>query len=123
MIADTSIWIDHFLGKPGDDLDFFRSSLNDGRLVMAPAVLAELLSSTVMTTEVEKALSDMSFANPTPDFWKNAGKLRRLLAKQGTNASLADCLVVQSCLECDLPLLTRDRGIKKFAGKIGLTLI
>lgn len=123
MIADTSIWIDHFLGKPGEDLDLFRSSLNDGRVVMAPAVLAELLSSTVMTADVEKALSEMPFAHPTPDFWKNTGKLRRLLAKQGTNASLADCLVVQSCLEGDLPLLTRDQGIKKFAEKAGLTLV
>lgn len=123
MIADTSIWIDHFLGKPGDDLDLFRSSLNEGRVVMAPAVLAELLSSTMMTAEIEKALSEMPFATPASDFWKNVGKLRRHLAKQGTNASLADCLVVQSCLERDLPLITRDQGIKKFARKVGLVLI
>ena len=123
MIADTSIWIDYFLGKPGEDLDLFRAGLNEGRVVMAPAVLSELLSSTEMTADVEKALSEMPFAAPAPDFWKKTGNLRRLLAKQGTNATLADCLVVQSCLEHDLPLLTRDKGIKKFGAKAGLTLI
>ena len=123
MIADTSIWIDHFLGKPGEDLDLFRIGLNEGRVVMAPLVLSELLSSTEMTADVEKALSEMPFAAPTPDFWKATGKLRRLLAKQGMNASFADCLVVQSCLELDLPLMTRDRGIKKFGAKVGLSLL
>jgi len=123
VIADTSIWIDYFLGKPGEDLDSFRISLNEGRVVMAPAVLSELLSSTEMTATVEKALLEMPIASPTPAFWKDSGKLRRLLAKQGMNASLADCLVVQSCLEHDLPLLTRDKGIKKFASKVGLVLL
>ena len=122
MIADTSIWIDHFLGKPGDDLDLFRTALNEGRIMMAPAVLSELLSSTEMTSDIEKALSEMPFASPASTFWRDTGKLRRHLAKQGTKASLADCLVVQSCLEQDLPLLTRDKGIKKFAATAGLTL-
>lgn len=123
MIADTSVWIDFFLGSPGGDLDLFRSALNEGRVMMAPAVLSELLSSTEITPEVQKALLEMPFAIPTPAFWEETGKLRRLLAKQGTNATLADCLVVQSCLEQDLPLLTRDQGIKKFASKAGLRLV
>ena len=123
MIADTSVWIDHFLGKPGDDLDLFRAALNEGRIVMAPAVLSELLSSTEMTSDIEKALSEMPFAPPSSGYWRDTGKLRRHLAKQSTNASLADCLVVQSCLEQDLPLLTRDKGIKKFAVKAGLSLV
>lgn len=122
MIADTSIWIDHFLGKPGDDLDLFRTALNEGRVVLAPAVLAELLSSTEMASNIEKALSEMPFAFPASSFWRDTGKLRRQLAKKGVNASLADCLVVQSCLEQDLPLLTRDKGIKKFAAAVRLTL-
>ena len=91
--------------------------------MMAPAVLSELLSSTQMIPTVEKALLEMPFASPSPDFWKDTGKLRRQLAKQGVNATLADCLVAQSCLEQDLPLLTRDKGIKKFSEKIGLALI
>lgn len=122
MIVDTSVWIDHFLGKPGADLDAFRAALNEGRVVMAPAVLSELLSSTEMTVAVENALLEMPLASPTADFWKEAGNLRRRLAKQGANASLADCLIVQSCLEHGLPLLTRDRGIKSFAPKAGLSL-
>lgn len=123
MIADTSIWIDYFLGKQGEDLESFRMALNEGRVVMAPAVLSELLSSTEMIPEAEKALLEMPFAVPSPDFWRDTGKLRRHLAKQGMNATLADCLVVQSCLEQDLPLLTRDQGIKKFSAKAGLRMI
>jgi|GEM_PF-6978700 len=123
MIADTSVWIDHFLGKSGDDLELFRNALNEGRIMMAPAVLSELLSSTEMTTAVETALSELPFATPSPNFWRDAGKLRRRLAKQDTNASLADCLVVQSCLEYNFPLLTRDKGIKQFATSVGLSLV
>ncbi len=123
MIADTSIWIEHFLGKPGDDLELFRIALNEGRVVMAPVVLSELLSSTEMTSDIEKVLSEMPFASPTSIFWRGAGKLRGQLAKHGMNASLADCLVMQSCLEHDLPLLTRDKGIKKFSNKAKLRLI
>jgi predicted nucleic acid-binding protein len=123
MIADTSIWIDHFRGDSGEDLELFRKSLGEGRVAMAPVVLAELLSSTQIPASVEKALSEMEFAGASDNFWVEAGRLRRRLAKQGFNASLADCLVAQSCLEHDLPLLTRDQGIRKFGPKIGLTLI
>ena len=123
MIVDTSVWIDYFLGKSGEDLDIFRNALNEGRVVMAPAVLSELLSSTKMTGEAEKALTEMPVAIPTSGFWREAGRLRRNLAQKGTSATLADCLVVQSCLEHELPLLTRDKGIKKFAAKVGLTLV
>ncbi|MGK5082543.1 PIN domain-containing protein [Bdellovibrionota bacterium FG-1] len=123
MIVDTNVWIDYFLGKSGEDLELFRTALNEGRVVMAPAVLSELLISTEMTGEVEKALSEMPIAMPAPDFWKETGKLRRRLAQQGTNATLADCLVVQSCLEHGFPLLTRDKGIKKFGAKVGLLLV
>ena len=123
MIADTSIWIDFFRGKTGDDLDLFRRGLNDGQVVMAPAVLSELLSSTKLTGAMEKSLCEMEFAEPFSDFWSGCGKLRRRLTKMGFNASLADCLVVQSCLERGLPLLTRDQGLKKFGPKIGLLLL
>jgi predicted nucleic acid-binding protein len=123
VIADTSVWIDHFLGKSGEDLDLFRAALIEGRVVMAPAVLAELLSSTEMTADVERALSEMPFAAPGPGFWKETGSLRRLFAKQGVNAALADCLVAHSCLEHDLPLLTRDKGIRKFGAKVGLRFV
>ena len=123
MIVDTSVWIDYFLGKTGEDMDLFRLSLNEGRVVMAPVVLAELLSSTEMKESVEKALSEMELAELGPDFWVESGRLRRRLAKAGYNASLADCLVVQTCLEQGLPLLTRDQGIKKFAPKVALKLI
>ena len=89
MIADTSIWIHHFLGKPGHDLDFFRSALNEGRIVMVPTVLSELLSSTEMTSDIERALSEIPFAFPASGFWKDTGKLRRSLAKKGIYASFA----------------------------------
>ena len=123
MIADTSIWIDHFLGKTGEDLEVFRKSLNEGRVMMAPVVLTELLSSQHLPEALEKDLCEMEFAEPRPQFWRDAGRLRRRLARTGLNASLADCLIAQSCLERDVPLLTRDNGIRSFGPKIGLSII
>lgn len=122
MIVDTSVWIDYFRGDEGADLARFRLALNEGRVVMAPVVLTELLSSTEITADVEKKLDELSFAEPSPSFWKEGGKLRRRLARLGFTASLADCLVAQSCLERGLPLLTRDKSIQKFAPRLGLAL-
>ena len=62
MIADTRIWIDFLGGNPGEDIERFRQALKDGRVMMAPVVLAELLSSTRMTEPVEKALLELELA-------------------------------------------------------------
>ena len=123
MIADTSIWVDYFRGKSGMDLDVFRARLSLGSVVMAPVVLSELLSSTQMTAAIESSLLQMEFATTSAHYWRDAGRLRRRLAKLGVSASLADCLIVQSCLEHGLPLLTRDDGIKKMGAKVGLVLV
>jgi predicted nucleic acid-binding protein len=123
LIADSSIWIDFFRGEKGDDIDFFELSLQEGRILMAPVVLSELLSSHRISEETEKFLLDLEFTEPKPGFWQKAGKLRRDLAKTGFHASLPDCLITQTCLEYRLPLLTRDQGIKKFGPKLGLTVL
>jgi predicted nucleic acid-binding protein len=123
MIVDTSVWIDHLSAKPHPDLELFRHALRQGRVVMAPVVLTELLSSPDMPPSVEKALLELTLATPKPDFWESGGKLRRRLARAGLNASLADCLILQSALEQGLPLLTRDQAQKKFAAKAGVVLL
>ena len=122
MIADTSIWIDYFRGETGLDLDFFHLCLEEGKIVMAPVVLAELLSAKNLSDEHAQWIQELEFASPSPKFWANSGFLRKTLARQGFAASLADCMVVQSALEHRLPLMSRDKAIQKFAPKVGVLI-
>lgn len=123
MIADTSVWIDHFRGEAGSDLESFRAALHEGRVVMAPVVLSELLSSQELPPALEKSLLELEMASPSTDYWAESGRLRRRLAKLGFNASLADCLVIQTCAERGMPLLTRDQAMKKWAAKLGVRVL
>jgi hypothetical protein len=56
-------------------------------------------------------------------YWARAGKLRAELARRGYAARLADTLIAQSCLDHQVPLITRDRGFQRLAKVAGLKLL
>ncbi len=55
-------------------------------------------------------------------YWQRTGRLRRRLLARGLRTPLADGLICQSCLDHDLPLLTRDAYFEQLAGHCGLRL-
>jgi predicted nucleic acid-binding protein len=48
--------------------------------------------------------------------------LRAGLVAKGRKARLADALIAQSCLDHDIPLITRDKALQPIARSAGLKL-
>ena len=42
IIVDTSVWIDFFRGK---EIPFLEEALKEGRVILSPVIVAELISS------------------------------------------------------------------------------
>jgi hypothetical protein len=120
--VDTSTWIAFFQGDGGEDTELLDRALQDRQVLMAPVVLTELLSTPELSSEVSQTLSQLPLIEVGPGYWQRAGELRaRVLAKR-RKARLGDALIAQSCIDHEIPLLTRDRDFRAFAAAAGLDL-
>ena len=123
IAADTSTWIAYLEGKWGKDVELLDSALGDRRVVMAPAVLTELLSDPKLPESVGKTLAEVPLIEIRAGYWERAGALRaRVLAKR-RKARLGDALIAQCCTDRGVSLVTRDRDFRAFAEAAGLDLI
>lgn len=124
MIAiDTSAWIDFFEGAPGEDVDLVGKALRDSQACLAPVVLTELLSDPKLPQQVATLLKDLPLLEVTEGYWERAGTLRSEILSRKLKAKLADTLVAQSCLDHDVPLVTRNGDFRHFATSRGLKLL
>jgi len=123
IAADTSTWVAYLEGGQGEDVELLEKALKDGQVLMAPAVLTELLSDPGVSAEVAKTLSEVPLIETEPGYWERAGKLRaRVLAKR-RKARLGDALIAQSCIDRGISLITRDRDFRGFAESAGLRAV
>ncbi len=123
IAADTSTWIAFLEGAPGDDTQLLDQALADQRLLMIPAVLAELLSDPSLSPAVFQELLDIPMIDPNPGYWQRAGLLRAKVLSNRRKARLGDALIAQSCLDRDIPLIARDKDFRAFADAAGLNLL
>jgi predicted nucleic acid-binding protein len=122
IAADTSTWIAFLEGKPGEDVRILDQALEDRQVLMAPVVLAELLSDPELDNDVAETLSKVPMVEIQPDYWRRTGQLRAKVLAKGRKARLGDALIAQSCIDRKIPLLTRDRDFRAFADAAGLDL-
>lgn len=123
MIAlDTSSLIAYLEGSEGADVNAVRETLILCIGVLPPVVLTELLSSPTADEDTKALISQLPLLQVTPGYWERAARLRATILANGLRANLADTLISQSCLDHDLPLVTRDRDFRHFAAH-GLTLM
>jgi hypothetical protein len=123
IVADTSTWVAYLQGDEGEDAQLLDHALEDRQVLMAPAVLTEILSDPKLPASVAASLSQIPFIDTTPGYWERAGALRaRVLAKR-RKARLGDALIAQTCVDRKIPLLTRDRDFRAFAEAAGFDLI
>ena len=116
MIAlDTSSIIAYFHGDNGGDVDEIEAALVHKLAVLPPAVLSELLSDPKLPHTFEKLINEVPVIDILEGYWERAGKLRSRLLAKGHKARLADALIAQSCLDHDVPLITRDTDFKHYA--------
>lgn len=115
MIAlDTSSLVHYLGGSAGADVDAVDVALAHGQACLPPVVLSEVLSDPKLPQRLEEALLQIPVLGLEPGYWERAGRLRALVIGGGHEAKLADTLIAQSCLDHDVPLVTRDPDFRHF---------
>jgi len=111
------------LGEQGADVELVDRALADCSLVLAPVSLSELLSDPLLTASLEKFILGIPELEIKAGYWARAGKLRAKLMRRGYRPRIADTLIAQSCLDHQVPLITRDRDFSVFRDLAGLRLL
>jgi len=123
IAADTSSLVAFLEGAAGEDVEVIQSALDHQQLVLPPVVLTELLSDPGIPALVRSLLTALPQLQLEPGYWERAGLLRAGVLKQRRKARIADALIAQSCIDQSVPLVTRDKDLRNFAGKAGLALL
>ena len=124
MIAvDTSTWIAFLQGDGGEDVRLLDKALEDRQVLMAPVVLTEVLSDPKLPSDVAHTFSQLPMIDIGSGYWQRAGALRSQVLAKRRKSRLGDALIAQSCIDRGIPLLTRDRDFRAFAGAQGLHLV
>ena len=122
IAADTSTWIAFIQGERGKDVELLDAALADRQVLMAPAVLAELLSDPKLPAAIADSLSNIPLIEIADGYWARVGGLRSKVLGKARKARLGDALIAQSCIDRQIPLLTRDRDFRAFADAANLKL-
>ena len=123
ITADSSTWVAFLQGDGGEDSQLLQKALQDRQVLMAPAVLTEVLSAPQLPSSVAATLSEIPLIEVTDGYWERAGALRAKALAKKRKARLGDALIAQSCIDRGIPLLTRDRDFQAFADAAGLDLL
>lgn len=101
LVVDTSVWIAFFRGESRPGLE---RALAAGLVVLAPVVVAELLSARMQERarrDLEDLLSDLPL-HPTPfQHWTAVGALRARAARAGVTVSTPDAHIAQCARDID----------------------
>ncbi len=123
MIAiDTSAFARLLAGETDPASHAARAALNAGDAHLPPIVLTELLSNPWMAESTAGYVLSVPVLELHDGYWHRAASLRADLKRGGFKAQIADCLIAQSCLDHDIPLITYDLDFRHFV-KAGLTLL
>jgi predicted nucleic acid-binding protein len=123
IAADTSTWVAFLEGDNGNDVQLLDRALQERQVLMVPVVLTELLGDPKLPASVADTLSDVPMIEIETGFWQRAGGLRAKVLSKRRKARLGDALIAQSCMDREVPLLTRDRDFRAFVDAAGLDII
>lgn len=123
IAADTSTWVAYLGGATENDAELLDQALSDKQVVMAPVVLAELLSDPKLPSQVADVLAGLPLIEITAGYWQRAGMLRARVLARGRRARLGDALIAQSCIDEDVRLLTRDHDFRALETAAGIVLL
>ena len=114
IAADTNALSRMFDGLVDRSTVAARRALEAGTLHLPPIVVTELLSNPAITEDAIAYISRLPLLELRDGFWERAGHLRRGLRAQKKAAGVPDCLIAQSCIDNDVPLITYDRDFRHF---------
>ncbi len=123
MIAvDTSVLIDYFQGKNNIQTTKLDEVIAHHLLILPPTVLVEILSDPFLPKNFVSKIEELPILELKENYWQRAGITRSKLIAKKLKARLADTLIAQSCIDQQIPLLTRDADFKNFVKYCGLIL-
>ncbi len=123
MIAvDSSTFIAYVQGDRGRDVEALDGILLSGDVALPPVVVTEVLSQPGLPNTHRTRTLGLPQLELMPDYWLRAAATRSVLIQRRLRARLADTLIAQSCIDHDVPLITRDGDFRHFAKYCGLRL-
>lgn len=123
ICADSSSFIAFIKGEGERDVELVADALADGLLVLSPVSVTELLSDPHLPIPTQEMVIEIPRLEITAGYWERAGKLRALLMRHQYRPKIADTLVAQSCIDHQVPLVTRDQDFQAFRKHAGLRLL
>lgn len=123
IAADTSTLIAYFGDQRGTDVDKLDAALTLGEVTISPVVLSELLSDPKLPAPLADLVKRLPCFELDDGFWIRAGEMRARLIARKLRARLPDAMIAQSCIDHDVPLITRDTDFRHFAKHCGLKLL
>jgi predicted nucleic acid-binding protein len=123
IAIDSNVWISFFAGDDLPEVEVLDRLLRDQQAVVPPVVLSEFwCSQGASAHKVKHFVKDMPLLEISEGYWQRAGLLRAQVLMRGAKAHTADALIAQSCIDHEVPLLTRDSDFRHFAKVGGLKL-
>lgn len=123
LCIDTSSFIAYLEGDRGEDVELVDKAFSDQVGVLSPVIVTELLSDPQLSSALRRDILDVPVLPTTDGYWERAGLLRAKIQHRGYKAKLADTLITQSCLDYNVPLVTRDRDFRIFKQVAGLRIL
>ena len=124
MIAvDTSSLVAFLCGKRGADVDQLDRALELKQVALPPAVVIEILSDASLRREVTDLITQIPTLDIKEGYWIRAGHTRARVLAKGCKARIADALIAQSCLDHQVPLISRDKDFRHFVKVCSLKLL
>ncbi len=115
MIAvDTSSFARYLSGIEERDTQIVRGAVRAKSAVLPPVVLTELLTNRELPAALRDVLAAVRLLDITDGYWLRAGLLRGAQKQKHQKGALGDCLIAQSCIDHDVPLITYDRDFRQF---------
>jgi predicted nucleic acid-binding protein len=122
IAADTSVLIDYFQGKNNPQTDKLDEVFIHHLLVLPPTVLVEIICDPLLPKKFIDKIEELPLLEITKNYWQRAGINRSKLISKKLKARLADTLIAQSCIDHQVPLITRDTDFRHFVKYCGLSL-
>ena len=114
ICVDTSSMISYLQGLDGIDVMLIDHALLDQVAVFSPVTITELLSAPNLSSHLCETILAIPMLPVQEGFWERAGLLRAKILAKGSKAKLADTLIAQTCLDHQIPLITRDQDFQIF---------
>jgi len=123
VVVDSSVWIEFFRGR---DIPALEEALAEGRVLVPPIVVAELVSGATSRGDAKKVtdlVRELELVETPRTHWVRVGELRRRLRGRGLSVSTPDAHVAQCAMDVRGVLLSTDAVFRRIERLTELRLV